>query len=357
MVFIHHYNPFDKEIFGSIVHDFFGEFYVGVAVFFVLSGFLIGYRYADTFEFSQKWFLKYVRNRVARIYPVYFLLTTITFLVGYLYGNHAYGNGMSFYFLNITFLKGFFDEFKFTGVAQGWSLTVEECFYFSAPVIFFLYKKYSHLYVQPLLLLLVGIALVLIFKRISYHGFFSSYKFMLVYTYFGRCVEFFIGIKLSLILRQRISLGTIVSKGSFYTIIGSLGITISLFLMVLVKGDSRFGVEHPAGILINNLIIPVFIAFFFYGVISENTIVSKFLRSKTLVLLGKSSYVFYLIHMGVIFMVLENVFPHLNNSVWGITIRFIVTNIFSIIIFTFFEEPVNKYLKSISFNSRTFKPS
>ena len=43
MVYIHHRNPFDEVFFGKKIHDFFGEFHVGVTIFFVLSGFLITY--------------------------------------------------------------------------------------------------------------------------------------------------------------------------------------------------------------------------------------------------------------------------------------------------------------------------
>ena len=46
-------------------------------------------------------------------------------------------------FLNIFFIRGFFDDLKFTGVGQGWSLTVEECFYLLAPVLFIGIKRNS----------------------------------------------------------------------------------------------------------------------------------------------------------------------------------------------------------------------
>lgn len=33
--------------------------------------------------------------------------------------------------LQLTFVRGFFDSYKFIGVGQGWTLTVEESFYHS----------------------------------------------------------------------------------------------------------------------------------------------------------------------------------------------------------------------------------
>ena len=77
MVFIHHYNPFNVASFGNYTHDFFNEFHIGVTIFFVLSGFLICNRYFDDPNFNFK---SYLTKRFARIYPMYFILTTLTFV-------------------------------------------------------------------------------------------------------------------------------------------------------------------------------------------------------------------------------------------------------------------------------------
>lgn len=39
------------------------------------------------------------------------------------------------YILNIAFLRGLSELLRFSLVGQGWTLTVEECFYISAPFI------------------------------------------------------------------------------------------------------------------------------------------------------------------------------------------------------------------------------
>jgi peptidoglycan/LPS O-acetylase OafA/YrhL len=57
----------------------------------------------------------------------------------------------------VFFIRGFFYQLWDTGIAQGWSLTVEECFYFSAPFIFYIAIKYKKFYVQPLALNSAGL--------------------------------------------------------------------------------------------------------------------------------------------------------------------------------------------------------
>jgi len=48
---------------------------VGMSIFFILSGFILGYRYNLTPKLNLK---KYYKSRFARIYPIYFVAALIT---------------------------------------------------------------------------------------------------------------------------------------------------------------------------------------------------------------------------------------------------------------------------------------
>jgi peptidoglycan/LPS O-acetylase OafA/YrhL len=239
MVFFHHFNPFDNT---SFFYNVVNELHIGVTLFFVLSGFLIAYRYLDNAKFN---FRKYIINRFSRIYPMYFILTSFFFLYKYQSNIQV---SVYYYLMNITFLKGLFKSLLFTGISQGWSLTVEEMFYLFAPVIFLLIKKSIRWYfILPFLFILFGIILVKIFSNLSFYGFFATYEFMFNYTFFGRCLEFFIGVGLAIIIRKK-------TFHSFVnlTFIGFLIICITPYLISLLNLMS-FVLTHNLELLFQDL--------------------------------------------------------------------------------------------------------
>lgn len=335
LVFMHHAKPFDAEGKWSYLYYFVDELHIGVTVFFVLSGFLIAYRYFDTEKIN---FRQYIINRFSRIYPVYFLLTTLTFILFVLVlQTESTGTGWLHYLLNITFLKGFFDEYKFTGIGQSWSLTVEELFYFSAPVAFLLLKKNrKNLVLLPVCLMCTGMLLVVLFRHMDIHGFFGSFRFMFSYTYFGRAIEFFTGIALALQIQKHGTAG----KTKYYTYTGLLLILVCVVLIACFRQGDYPGIYQPGGIFVNNLVLPLCVSVLFWGLIRERTIVQKILENPFTVLLGKSSYVFYLIHWGVFFTFISK----FSSNIW---IKFLVLNGLSIIIYKFLEEPLNYYCKKL----------
>lgn len=331
MVYVHHFHPFPEETIGKFLYKFMQELYVGVGIFFVLSGFLITYRYYNKPKFS---FNTYLINRVARIFPVYVMLTLVSF---YINPDVCIGS-YRVLLLNISLLKGFFRSYHFTGIAQAWSLTIEESYYFTAPIImFFARKSRWTLILVPFILLGIGFGLVHFLSPYGYYGLFDTNIFMLLYTFFGRSFEFMIGTALALVFLTNTS----PIKGIKFTLIGSFMLLSGLTLMVYLGTLSEwgFGVFHPVGIWVNNIALPMLgIAILFYGLLKERTLLSRFLSTETMVFLGKSSYVFYLVHFGV--------FSHITLKFTNnMLLHFVIINVFSILIFKFFEEPVNLFIR------------
>jgi peptidoglycan/LPS O-acetylase OafA/YrhL len=108
------------------------EGFIGVSMFFTLSGFLITLRYYDAFTQGGLRFKSYFIKRAARIYPSYYFLLPIAIAFPV-----ATAVTLQHSIVNLTLTQGFFADLRFSGVSTAWSLTVEESFYFVAPVIFF----------------------------------------------------------------------------------------------------------------------------------------------------------------------------------------------------------------------------
>ena len=376
LVFISHYCYIFDANFPHIVQRFFGEFNIGVSVFFVLSGFLITFRYYNKFErLTKDWFLQYLKNRVARIYPMYALLTIAAF--GYYFATkdvaiiggakNADVNPVVLLILNITFVRGFFYQFWDTGIAQGWSLTVEECFYFSAPIIFLIAKRYGKFYIQPVIITLFAVCMVFIFRNVNWYGFFGNFPFVLVFTFFGRCFEFFVGVQLA---RHVLKKGTTRTNKVSFTYGGFLLIFVCVFVMALqpIPAGWAAGLESPIGIITNNYFLCIAVALFFYGILTETTKFKSFLATPFIELLGKSSYIFYLVHLGWMDTLIKNACNNLNDWVFSLYDKwnvdwhspfeydwlnllyaFIILNIISVTLFKLIEEPLNHYIRKSDF--------
>ena len=352
MVCFHHYNPLNTfkntEGWKKLAFNTFNEMHIGVSIFFVLSGFLICYRYYNVgLRVSGQWFKQYMLNRFARIYPMFFILSILTFvliianperyeLVKQFSGLHL-NEKITVALLNLTMFKGFFNEYKYSGIAQGWSLTVEECFYICAPFIIILVKKNkSFQLILPVITLLVGFGLVFVFGRFDIHGFFQNVPFMLNFTFFGRCLEFFAGMALAIYIHERGIPAT--TQFPWRTAVGCVTLIACLVGMASI-GGVEISKDTYLGIIINNAVLPVAIYVLFYGLIAESTWLRTILSTSTFNLLGKSSYVFYLVHTGVINILIRTYMVH--NS----AVQFVLLIIVSILLYKFIETPLHKMLR------------
>lgn len=155
MIFIYHFFPFKNinHSYPKWIAQFIWEFHIGVDMFFVLSGFLITYRYFDQHPINFK---KYMVNRMARIYPMYFILTALVFVVSFFQTGWSSQKTMEA-LLSFTMTKAIFTDYIFVGISQGWTLTIEEIFYISAPLYFVLIRKNKFfLFIIPIVIMIMG---------------------------------------------------------------------------------------------------------------------------------------------------------------------------------------------------------
>ncbi|MDF7810654.1 acyltransferase [Hymenobacter sp. YC55] len=355
LVFFYHFGP-ARLPWPCIAKDsglaaYIEEWHVGVTLFFVLSGFLIATRYQDSVQLTGKWAFRYFRNRFARIYPLYFLVTLLAFVSFQLnptwdgteqWPNYVHYDKPMVVVLNLTFLRGFFEKFIFTGLAQGWTLTVEECFYALAPLLLLtLKRRWQLLFGHAAALPLLGFLLVYVSNATGlatrYYEFMGSYQFMLNFTFFGRCIEFFVGMGLALYLKRYPQQ---VAKGWKITAVSVLWMAGCIYILSMVETplDLFKGTMDYRGIAVNNLLLPLGVVGLLYGLIYEQNWFQALLQTQPAQALGKSSYAFYLVHMSTFQVVLRE---YVTESV---AIQFILLVALSWVLFHFIEEPIQKRL-------------
>lgn len=370
LVFVTHFGYVLTAGFPGPVQRYISELSIGLPMFFLLTGFLIALRYYDKFTFSYEWTKKYMISRFVRLYPMYLLFTVIAFVSYYFTHTESIVGGskhpLFIFFLNITFLRSFFDDFKFTGVGQGWSITIDVVFYLLTPFIFYLIKQRKILYIQPFVFVFIGFLLVLLFRNFNLSGFFSTFSFTFYFTFFGRCFEIFMGIILALNYKK---IPVNPDNKIKFTYIGFLLMLGGVWLIAQIPITGHiyeaFGMESPAGIIINNCLLVPAIAIFFFGLIKEETVFKKILTTNFVQLLSNSSFVFYLIHLGCIHDFLNAGVNWLNDWTFNfydahgldwhspfeydrlnILYIFIALYGISIVAYRFLEEPINHRLRN-----------
>lgn len=127
----------------------------GVAIFFTLSGLSMAIVYNDKLE-KGKDFIVFWLKRIIRIFPLFFIVTTLSVLPGVIEGVYK---GWKLYLFNISLLFGFFSPRDY--IATGaWSIGNEMVYYLFTPFIILIYnfkKKRIFGNLVSLIVLLIGI--------------------------------------------------------------------------------------------------------------------------------------------------------------------------------------------------------
>lgn len=126
--------------------------FVGVDIFFVISGFLIGgILWRDLREDSQLSLVRFYLRRIRRLAPAYFAMAAASLLVGMFvllpYEFREFGKGLiaaTVYLSNVLFFRqaGYFDSASEDKIfLHTWSLSVEEQFYLFLPLVFVMFGR------------------------------------------------------------------------------------------------------------------------------------------------------------------------------------------------------------------------
>jgi peptidoglycan/LPS O-acetylase OafA/YrhL len=260
--------------------------FVGVDVFFVISGFLISGLIAKEMELGKFTFSGFYTRRIKRIFPAYIVVAATTLIISsfllipndYIFyttslaASWAFASNIFFSMLSWGYFGQRTEEFP---LLHTWSLSVEEQFYFVFPLL--LLFLYRHLRTRIVLSLVV---LGLLFLAISEWrtGQLKSY-FLLT----SRAHELIIG-ALVYFLSQRLPIGS----RSVSNIMALTGALLVLGSFVLLNP----GLPFPG---LNSLYPCLGAALLIYGCRARNGL-TPILESRLMVWIGLISYPLYLWH-------------------------------------------------------------
>lgn len=233
-VFMYHYVVFvsRQPTFGFI--DEIG--WVGVDLFFVLSGYLIGHQIfspiANQREFSFKIF--YYR-RLLRTLPTYLFVLGIYFLIPNFRENAILPPLWKF----LTFTQNFSLQTG-TAFSHAWSLCVEEQFYLILPVmaLIIIYKKSIHYgWVILFGLLLIGMflrgSLWVYYNQHANNHFHALYYTKIYYSSFCRLDELVSGVAIAMLRNFHKDIwGKVTAKGNLILLFGIIGSGVTFYLFL-----------------------------------------------------------------------------------------------------------------------------
>jgi peptidoglycan/LPS O-acetylase OafA/YrhL len=280
--------------------------WVGVDIFFVLSGFLITSILLKTKE-KKDYFKNFYMRRALRIFPLYFVcVAVILYFIPVLDGVFVPEVPRVIPFLLlyqqnwINILGG--DLWMTLYLSVTWSLAIEEQFYLVWPAIVFFSRK------ETLLRISIGIIAASILARIIgvfFWGDIGQVTNFFFYNTFTRFEQLVFGALLAMAFihadwRERLR---------------RISLPVFLLFLIIFLGlclASLPGVPHPiynnypltlAGYTVSSVFTAALIA---YLMSNENsTMLHVFFRNRILVFFGKHSYAMYLIHMPIALIFME----------------------------------------------------
>ena len=273
--------------------------YLGVDIFFVISGFLITSFIVNDLKLEKFKVLNFFDRRARRILPglVFIMIASIPLALVYMQPDDLENFGQSLFatslFSNNILLyltSGYWDiASEFKPLLHTWSLSVEEQYYVVFPFLMILIWKLKNFWLMFLLFLFLSIIsfFYYYFGSFGNESIESRASFLLL---FGRAWQILLGAIGALISLKVITKIDTVKKfyKEFICLLGISLILLSMFHSLIFELDQIY---LPVLASIGTLLLLVFS--------NQNLIATALLRSKLFVWIGLISYSLYLWHQPI----------------------------------------------------------
>lgn len=293
--------------------------YLGVDLFFLISGFVI------LLSIQHGSISKFISSRFARLYPSYCLCLTLTYAVISIYGAPTFEADFLQYLFNLTMFQNYFGVKSINGVY--WTLFVEMKFYIFIIGLYLTLAKKRDIAIESIL----AIWLLLSFLYIP----FQSLLVFKILNYF-----------LVLEWASYFSAGMVcfqISKAGFSAkYIGFLVLSFTLSLYYAFKKMKVL--ETVFSMSFSPFIVGILIFIFYCAMLLVVTKKLKIMNSPHLIKVGMLTYPLYLIHENIGYIILQHL-GGLFNKYLLISIVIIMMVICSYILSIFYEPTASLFFK------------
>ena len=268
--------------------------YLGVDLFFVLSGFLITGILFDSLK-DDGYFRKFYARRALRIFPLYYGVLVVCLLLTY--PLHLQWKGMGwlllFYLQNLRPMQIMtFSAGSWVALFHFWSLAVEEQFYLVWPAVVFLVRSKRRL----LIVTLAGSAGALLLRVGLLLG--GASPFAMHVTMVCRADSLLLGGAFAMLYRSRAWMR--VERVAPWGFVGAAGMMVASILLLEPKlaAYPKWNILWMAGC--RYTVLAVGFSFLLAWSLREGSVCKRFFEVRWLRFLGKYSYGLYVLHVLVL---------------------------------------------------------
>ena len=275
--------------------EWFSGGFVGVDVFFVISGYLITTIIISEMAEGKFSIVNFYERRARRILPALVFVSIATLLISpFILGSEQIRDlGQSLFSISVFASNYFFyseidyfNEFSLLNpLLHTWSLAVEEQFYIFFPLILLVLNHFKKGYLH----IITAILLVCVASFFAAMELASTNRDLAFYSLHTRAWELMIGAFASVLLYANYVTPT---EQHNHSLINKILLITSLVMLLLSFTLFTPSSLHP-GLM---TLIPVMATFFIILYANQNSFVGIVLGSNVLVMIGLWSYSLYLIH-------------------------------------------------------------
>jgi len=331
-----------------LYHAGFNQFsggFIGVDVFFVLSGYLITYFIYSKYEDGSFNIYDFYFRRAKRLFPVIGILILLVFIISLLFyspqqikENNKSIFSIIYFFSNFNFwqsLNYFSTNTELNPLVHMWSLSLEIQFYLFFPIIFFLILKYKKPPITILSIIFLGSLFFAQFSgnlKLSFPFIESDFKFYSqssltnFYLPFGRIWEFMSGSIIFLIMKNK----NFINK-KFNSILKMIGLILIFYAAIIFDENTYYPSFYS--------LIPVIGTSLIILGIQTDDFINKILVNKFIVFNGLLSYSLYIFHQPIFSF--GRIFVNEINVKYFIFFA-LITFLFSFFIYKIIELPCRK---------------